>query len=151
MREKIMDITQTTHAVGETPVYTAAAGWQIRDTNGGLIQAIIRRHDIRDGQCNVSISAWKLSCPATLKARDGTHVFSVAGLESFHAETETLQLRRVVETSFVSDSSTRRHSRQKQIQWQTRLSSGYHYRWRYDNLVFAVFYVRCHCHRYKCA
>jgi len=20
----------------------------------------------------------------------------------------------------------------------------------YDNLVFAVFYVRCHCHRYKC-
>jgi len=21
---------------------------------------------------------------------------------------------------------------------------------RYDNLVFAVFYVRCHCHRYKC-
>jgi len=22
--------------------------------------------------------------------------------------------------------------------------------WRYDNLVFAVFYVRCHCHRYKC-
>jgi len=21
---------------------------------------------------------------------------------------------------------------------------------RYENLVFAVFYVRCYCHRYKC-